>query len=64
VLSFSVGMKVVLIVVNLVVGLAALALMTRTLRVRGALRTAAGDRHPAEVPPASVPPGSTPPHVS
>jgi uncharacterized membrane protein YbhN (UPF0104 family) len=63
VLSFSVGMKVVLIVVNLVVGLAALALMTRTLRLRGALRTAAGDRHPAEVPPASVPPGSTPPHV-
>jgi hypothetical protein len=50
VLSFSVGMKVVLIVVNLVVGLAALALMTRTLRLRGALRSAAGDRHPGQVP--------------
>ncbi len=50
VLSFSVGMKVVLIVVNVIVGLAALALMTRTLGLRGALRSAAGDRHPPETP--------------
>jgi uncharacterized membrane protein YbhN (UPF0104 family) len=63
VLSFSVGMKVVLIVVNLVVGLAALALMTRSLRLRGALRSAAGDGHPAQVPAPSSPPGSTPPHA-
>jgi uncharacterized membrane protein YbhN (UPF0104 family) len=63
VLSFSVGMKAVLIVVNLVVGLAAFALMTRTLRLRGALRSAAGDRHPAEVPAPASPPGSTPPQA-
>lgn len=56
VLSFSVGMKVVLIVVNFVVGLVALVLMTRTLRLRGALRRAARDQHPAETPgPPSTP---------
>jgi uncharacterized membrane protein YbhN (UPF0104 family) len=63
VLSFSVGMKVVLIVVNLMVGLVALVLMTRTLRLRGALRSAAGDRHPAEVPAPPSPPDATPPHA-
>lgn len=44
VLSFSVGMKVVLIVVNVVVGAAALALLTRTLRLRRALRGASGNQ--------------------
>lgn len=63
VLSFSIGMKVVLIVVNVVVGLAALALMTRTLRLRGALRSAAGDEHPADPAPPSPPGSPSPPQA-
>jgi uncharacterized membrane protein YbhN (UPF0104 family) len=50
VLSFSVGMKVVLIAVNLVVGITALALMARTLRLRGTLRSAAGEHRQARTP--------------
>jgi uncharacterized membrane protein YbhN (UPF0104 family) len=45
-LSFSVGMRVTLIVVNAVVGFTAILLMTGTFRIR---RAAAEDRAAAEV---------------
>jgi len=48
-LSFSVGMRVTLIVVNAIVGFTAILLMTGTLRIR---RQADADRAGAE--PASV----------
>jgi hypothetical protein len=43
VLSFSVGMKVVLMSVNIVVGFAAIALMLRTLRWRRVLANRSPD---------------------
>jgi uncharacterized protein (TIRG00374 family) len=51
VLSFSVGMKLVLIVANVIVGFAAIALMLRTLRWRKAVEADAAD---AETEPEAV----------
>ncbi len=53
-LSFSVGMRVTLIVVNAVLGFAAILLMTGTLRVR---RAAEADRTAGEPAGANAPDG-------
>jgi hypothetical protein len=50
-------MKVVLIVVNVIVGVVALALMTRSLKLRAALRGAAGDHRRAKAPSPPSSPG-------
>ena len=42
-LSFSVGMHIAIVVINVVPGLVALAVMTKSLRFRGARREASGD---------------------
>jgi uncharacterized membrane protein YbhN (UPF0104 family) len=48
-LSFSVGMHIAIVVINVVLGLTALALLTRSLRFGRARREASGDPERAEV---------------
>ena len=48
-LSFSVGMHIAIVVINVVLGLVALAVMTKSLRFRGARREASGDPERSKV---------------
>jgi uncharacterized membrane protein YbhN (UPF0104 family) len=48
-LSFSVGMHITIVVINVVLGLAAIALMTKSLRLRTLRRSMSGDPERAEV---------------
>jgi uncharacterized membrane protein YbhN (UPF0104 family) len=48
-LSFSVGMHITIVVINVALGLAAIALMTKSLRLRNLRRAMSGDPERTEV---------------